>query len=408
MNRTQELLNELKLAHEQAPAPRHWTKILLILIFLGIVAGIVCGWLYFREKANLVELRVAKVMPIPAQNQVSVLDATGYVTARRIATVSSNITGRITEVLIEEGQYVEAGQILARLDPIDAQAQQRLNEAQLAAARSTLVGLQAQLQHAENDARRQQELAAKKFIGQAQLEQSLSQRDALRAQVETARNNVTVADSQTKIAQNSLANTSVKAPFSGVIIAKSAQPGEIVSPLSAGGGFTRTGIGTLVDMNSLEIEINVNESYIGRVEPKMPVEAVLNAYPDVRIPAEVIAVIPTADRNKATVRVRIGFKAKDKRIVPEMGVKVSFLNAKVTSTALEQGVLIPPSAVFKQDGKTLVMVISAEHKIERRQIELGKVIQGNQQVLAGLAANDSIALEPNPSLLTGQQVKIAP
>ncbi|MGE0434246.1 MAG: efflux RND transporter periplasmic adaptor subunit [Planctomycetota bacterium] len=260
-----------------------------------------------------------------APSGTSVLDATGYVVARRKATVSSKVTGKVKEVLIEEGQVVKENEVLARLDRVDAETQRDLAAAQLASSNSTVDGIKAQLAQAESSATRLTSLHAQGLITPSELDIAVATRDNLRAQLLTAQRNVHVAEVQLEIAVNAVNDTEVRAPFAGVITAKAAQPGEIVSPLSGGGGFTRTGIGTIVDMDSLEVEVDVNESYIGRVRPRMPVEAVLNAYPDWRIPAEVIAIIPTADRSKATVKVRIGFRIKDSRIVPEMGVRVSFL-----------------------------------------------------------------------------------
>src|SRR5690606_16015513 len=243
-----------------------------------------------------------------------------------MATVSAKVTGRVQEALIEEGMRVEAGQVLARLDPIDADATRSLAMSQLAAARSQSDSVQAQLVDAEANARRLQQLVDSQLVSRAQYEQAVAQRDSLRAQLATTRRNAQVAEDQLRIAGHGVDNTVVRAPFAGVVIAKAAQPGEIVSPLATG-GFTRTGIGTIVDMDSLEVEVEVGESYIGRVQPQMPVEAVLNAYPDWPIPGEVIATIPAADRGKATVKVRVSLKQKDERVVPDMGVRVSFLEA---------------------------------------------------------------------------------
>ncbi|MEE7548757.1 efflux RND transporter periplasmic adaptor subunit, partial [Xanthomonas sp. Kuri4-1] len=293
------------------------------------------------------EVRTAPVAAIAAGGAgSSVLDASGYVVARRMATVSAKITGKVREVMIEEGMRVEEGQVMATLDPIDADAQRALSAAQLAAARSQVDNMQAQLTQADADARRLQTLVGQQLVSRSQYEQAVAQRDALHAQLQSAQRNVRVAGSQLAISDLGVDNNVVRAPFSGVVTAKAAQPGEIVSPLSAGGGFTRTGIGTLVDMESLEIEVDVGEAFIGRVQPKMPVEAILNAYPDWKIPGEVIAIVPTADRGKATVKVRVALNLKDPRIVPEMGVRVSFLErARPAQAGTPQGVRVPATAL---------------------------------------------------------------
>src|SRR5467141_1891827 len=180
---------------------------------------------------------------------------------------------------------------------------------------------------------------------------ALAQRDMLRARLANLQEQIKVAQESLAVAQVQLDNTVIRAPFSGVVIAKSAQPGEMISPISAGAGFTRTGIGTIVDMDSLEIQVDVNESYINRVTSEQPVEATLNAYPDWKIPGSVIAIIPTADRSKATVKVRVAIRSKDPRIVPDMGVRVAFLGAPSAAPAgpVAQGVLVPADAV-RSDG----------------------------------------------------------
>src|SRR5690606_29325113 len=318
----------------------------------------------------------------------SVLDATGYVVARRMATVSAKVTGKVREVLIEEGQHVEAGEVLATLDPVDANAQRELAEAQLAAARSQVAGVEAQLREAEAQAARLGSLVGQQLVSKAQYDQAIAARDALRAQLSTARRNAGVASDQLDIAELGVDHTIVRAPFAGVVIAKAAQEGEIISPLSAGGGFTRTGIGTIVDMDSLEVEVDVGEQYIGRVEPGMPVQATLNAYPDWKIPAHVIAIIPAADRGKATVKVRIALDERDARIVPEMGVAVSFLEqtqAAEGEADAPRGVRAPARAIVERDGRDVAFVVAQRDgdagEAELREVEVGRALgSGGQQV----------------------------
>jgi RND family efflux transporter MFP subunit len=325
-----------------------------------------------------------------------------------MATVSSKVTGKVMEVLIEEGQQVAAGDVMARLDPVDANAQRALAASQVAAARSEIGSVRAQLNEAESNATRMDQLVREKLVSTAQHEQAIAQRDALRAQLATAERNAQVAQSQLRIAEQDVDNTVVRAPFSGVVIAKAAQPGEIVSPLSAGGGFTRTGIGTIVDMDSLEVEVEVGEAFIGRVQPRMPVEATLNAYPDWKIPAEVIAIIPAADRGKATVKVRIALKARDPRIVPDMGVRVSFLEPARAEQAATQapGVLAPAAAIASRDGKDVAFVVAGE-KVSQRALRLGRSLGGDREVLDGLAGGDTVVLDPPRDLADGERVRIA-
>jgi RND family efflux transporter MFP subunit len=322
-----------------------------------------------------------------------------------MATVSAKITGKVREVLIEEGQHVEAGQVMATLDPIDADAQRDLAAAQLGVARSQAGSVQAQLREAEANAARLGSLVKQQLVSRSQYDLAISQRDSLRAQLRTAERYTKVANDALAIADLGVDNNTVRAPFSGVVTAKAAQPGEIVSPLSAGGGFTRTGIGTIVDMESLEIEVEVGESFIGRVQPKMRVEATLNAYPDWKIPAEVIAIIPTADRGKATVKVRVALKVKDPRIVPEMGVRVSFLEAaQPAQAAAPKGVRVPAAALVERDQKTVAFVVKDDQRVEQRAVTTGATLNTDRQVSQGLSAGEVVVLDPPAELKDGGKV----
>ena len=415
MNDTRDLLKELRI-DRSAPPPREgvprWAWAAGGLVG-AVLLGVLAWWLFARDAAP--EVRTAQAVAIggAGASPASVLDATGYVVARRMATVSAKVTGKVREVLIEEGQQVEAGQVMATLDPVDAMAGRDLASAQLGAARSQVAGAEARFQQAAADARRLGGLVEQQLVSRAQFDQAVAERDALRAQLVTARRNVEVAADQLAIADNSVDNTVVRAPFAGVVIAKAAQPGEMISPLSAGGGFTRTGIGTIVDMDSLEVEVDVGESYIGRVKPEMPVEATLNAYPDWQIPGEVIAIIPTADRGKATVKVRIALHAKDERIVPDMGVRVSFLETARPASAEEapRGVLVPAAAIVKRDGSDVAFaVVDTDDEggtVEQRTLELGRTLGDDREVTSGLAGGEKVVLEPAADLQDGTRVRLA-
>ncbi len=256
-----------------------------------------------------------------------ILNASGYITARRMATVSAEVMGLITEVDVEEGMSVRKGQILARLD--DAVATVNLNYAlaQKATAETRIRRILANLAEAKRVVKRSKDLSSNNFSSIAALTRAQANMESLEADLITAKAEIKVAGLEVQRQRERLDDHTIRAPFDGVVTVKNAQPGEIVSPSSAGGGFTRTGICTIVDMNSLEIEVDVNEAFIGRVFEGQKVEGRLDAYPDWTIPASVIAVIPTADRAKATVRVRIRIDSKDARILPDMGVKVAFLKS---------------------------------------------------------------------------------
>lgn len=411
MNTSAELLKELRIDRSAPPpgrpsSPRRWLGWvigLLLALVLAIAAGI------FFSRAKPVVVQTAPVVAIGQDNaSASVLDASGYVVARRMATVSAKITGKVREVMIEEGMRVEEGQVMATLDPIDANAQRALNAARLDAARSQSEGLQAQLRQAEADVQRLQQLVDRQLVSRAQYDQSVAQRDSLRAELVTARHNIKVAQDSLLIADIGVDNNTVRAPFSGVVTAKAAQPGEIVSPLSAGGGFTRTGIGTIVDMDSLEIEVEVGEAYIGRVQPKMPVEAVLNAYPEWKIPAEVIAIIPTADRGKATVKVRVALKVKDARIVPEMGVRVSFLEKPADADEKKpEGMRVPAAAIVQRGQEAVAFVVGSDDTVQTKAVKVGIEMGKDRQVLSGLSAGQTVVVEPPAALKDGDKVVLA-
>jgi RND family efflux transporter MFP subunit len=409
MSRPDELLKELRIDRSTPPpAPARWGR--WIAVGTGVAVLALSSWLLFG-RAKPVEVRtVAATSDASAAGSASVLDASGYVTARRIATVSSKITGKVAEVLIEEGQHVEEGQVLARLDPADMDAQQAQARSQIGAARSQLAEAQAQLRLSERTLARQRELAAKKLVAAAALDAAIAEHDAAAARLQSLQRSVDVAQDSVAIAGLGVDSTVIRAPFAGVIVTKAAQPGEMISPVSAGGGSIRTGIGTLVDMDSLEVEVDVNEAYIGRVQPKMPVEAVLNAYPDWKIPAEVIAIIPTADRAKATVKVRIALNSKDTRIVPDMGVRVSFLEAKAAAAAnaapVAPRVWIPGDAV-RQDGAQPIVFVLADGHAQRRAVTLGGTRDTDRQVLAGVSAGEPVISAPPATLKDGDAVREA-
>lgn len=401
-----DLLKQLHIDRGPDRPPRRRGRLLAILALI-LLAGAGALWLgWGRLRPPVVQTTVARAA-VPGGAAGSVLDASGYVTARLQATVSAKITGKVTEVLIEEGMRVREGAVLARLDDTEARAQLALAQAQLVAARSQLAEVRAQLEQAERDYVRQQGLFDRQLVSPQSLDAALAQRDMLRARLASTQEQIKVAQESLSVAQVQLDNTVIRAPFSGVVVAKSAQPGEMISPISAGGGFTRTGIGTIVDMNSLEIQVDVNESYINRVTPGQPVEATLNAYPDWKIPGEVIAIIPTADRSKATVKVRIAIKTRDARIVPDMGVRVGFLESAGAAPApAAAGVLVPAEAVRPEGSDGIVFVVADNKKVERRRVTLGPDAAGQRRVVSGLREGERVVLAPPAGLEDGQTVRL--
>ena len=399
-------LAALKIEREPERKPMgRWVRWLVLLVILAGASA--AAWKYVTRERPL-EVEVAAVSERAAGTQAAVLNAAGYVTARRRATVSSKITGKVVEVNVEEGMAIKEGQVLARLDDVVARSSVAMADAQVRASRAALDENTVRLGEAKVNLNRMIELLKGGIVGQADVDTAQAQYDSIGARIKALNEQVRVAESQADFARTNLDDTIIRAPFSGVAISKDAQPGEMVSPVSAGGGFTRTGICTIVDMKSLEIEVDVNESYINRVRPDQDVTAVLDAYPDFQIPASVITAVPTADRQKATVLVRIKFKKLDPRILPDMGVKVSFLREPGDNEApVKQAIALAPKAAVKvENDQSYVFVVGAENVVERRAVRVGGPDGDRVEVLAGLKSGDRVVIAPPPALQAGMKIEI--
>jgi RND family efflux transporter MFP subunit len=403
-----DLLKELRIERHQredhagGSSRRPWI-VAAIVVLLAVLGGV--GWMLLGHRAVAVQTATA-VAPTSDSEAGAVLQATGYVTARRQATVSAQITGTLTAVLIEEGDHVKQGQVLARLDDSGYKANLAAARAQADAAQAQVAQYQAQLAQSVHDAARLQSLVARGLVSEQSAEQAQTQVNSLRAQLGSQQQQAKSADAQANVAKVNFDYTVVRAPFSGVVTTKDAQVGEIISPLSAGGGFTRTGVGTIVDMESLEIDVDVNEAYIGRVKPGMPAEAVLDAYPDWKIPAHVVAIVPTADRGKATIKVRVALEKKDARVVPDMGARVSFLEEKQSATATApQGVLVPAAAIVQRDGRSVVFVLGGD-AVHQRAVSPAAQAYGELRLLpAAVKPGDSVVVSPPAELHDGSAVQ---
>ena len=390
------LLSELAIdrdsdASRSSARPLKW----LLLVAVAGGAGFVAVTAVMPTEASPMQVRTAvaeSLAAVPAGD--SVLDATGYVVARRQATVSSKTTGKVVEVLVEEGMYVEEGQLLAQLDDSITRAQLELSESQLRASRASLDEMMVQLKQARLDLARTSGLAEARLASQADLDRDTLAVEGLTARVARVEQELNVAERHADVQRQMLSDMQIRAPFAGVVVAKAAQPGEMISPVSAGGGFTRTGICTIVDMDSLEVEVDVNEAYINRVFPGQPATVALNAYPDVQIPAAVIAIIPTADRNKATVRVRIRFLEPDDRVLPDMGVKVRFLdNTRPPAPVAATGVLVPADAVAGTGDEAYVWVVS-EDRVTRRPVVIAESHGVRLRIVSGLGSGERVVSLP--------------
>jgi len=392
-------LDDLRIERgEPSESPsRMWLAIAAGVALILLIAAI---WRFTLPSAVSVRTVVARETDAGGGER-TVLNASGYVTERRLATVSSKVTGKVVELLVEEGMKVKEGQVLARLDDTNVKTSLRVAEAQLESAKKALDETRALLKQAELIWHRTQELAKANIAPQADLDHAEWDAKSLQGRLDRQEVDVTVAQRQVELWQQQMEDMIIRAPFDGIVTTKDAQPGEMVSPVSAGGGFTRTGICTIVDMNSLEIEIDVNESYINRVEPGQPVEATLDAYPDWKTPCKVIAIIPTADRQKSTVKVRVGFEKLDPRILPEMAVKVAFRD---TGAAAGRLVVIPKSVVQNQDGHDVIFVV-ANNRAERRAVTLGSEQKDDVVLLGGVSVGERVIVNAPPGLADGAVVK---
>jgi RND family efflux transporter MFP subunit len=388
----------------ERPGAGRWILWIGLLILLS--GGGFAGWRWFTRERPI-EVQVATVSMRAAGTQGAVLNASGYVTARRRATVSSKITGKVIEVNVEEGMMVKEGQVLARLDASGPRAALALAEAQAEAARRGLRENEVRLEQARLAERRVTQLLTDRIVSQSQVDQAKADADSIEAHIAALREQISVTERQIQVEQAELSNYVIRAPFGGVAVSKDAQPGEMVSPVSAGGGFTRTGICTIVDMNSLEIEVDVNESYISRVKPGQEVVAVLDAYPDWMIPSRVITTVPTADRQKATVLVRIGFNELDPRILPDMAIKVSFLrDADESATPVAQSTTLAPRATIKTEGSNSFAFVVRGDGVERRAVRLGDADGDRVEVIAGLQPGDRVVVSPPAELTAASKIVV--
>ena len=397
-------LEDLKIDHRAKDGGRLPAWVWLVLILLVAVA--VGGWLWTKAPRAIDVKTVTVEAPRAGSGSDAVLNASGYVTARRRATVSSKVTARVTEVHVEEGMAVKKGQVLARLDTTTADRYLALAQAELESTRRAVYENKVRLDQARLTFGRMTALRKEGVVNQADVDAAQTEVSALEARLALSEEQVKVSERQVAVRQNDLADLTITAPFEGVAISKDAQPGEMISPVSAGGGFTRTGICTVVDMSSLEIEVDVNETYIHRVTPGQRVEATLDAYPEWHIPAKVITMVPTADRQKATVLVRIAFDQLDPKILPDMGVKVAFLGAQLPVPAAAPPITIAKGVVRTDGGNSVVFIVGRDGLVERRAIRVGPAKEDRVTVTAGLSPGETVVLDPPPTLKAGDRVAI--
>jgi RND family efflux transporter MFP subunit len=387
-------------------------RVLYAAIPVLLFAGIVAAAFAFRNQKAVVE--VAAASRADGAGPQTALNASGYITPRRRATIAAKITGRVTGVFFDEGTRVKEGQLLATLDDADVKRSLDSAKADRDASQAAIADYEVQLRNARILLRRAEQLQQAGVQTQEALDNATTAVDSLKAKIVLARQQVAASEARIGVALQAVDNCTIRAPFAGIVVSKDAQVGEMVSPISAGGGFTRTGIATIVDMHSNEIEVDVNESYIAKVAAGQEVTATLDAHPDKPFPAKVRTIIPTADRQKATVKVRITIPnlAKYDFILPDMGVKVAFLEnekAMAKDKGKDKGpeavAFIPKSAVRSEAGSSFVFLFH-DGKVERRAVKLGTERGTDVAVLAGVSPGDSLVVKGPESLHDGDKVEI--
>ncbi len=394
-------IDALRIDRSQAPLKAGGGGRWWILVILLAFAGAGAWWI---TRAKPVSVKTAKVqVQTSGGGSKSLLDASGYVTTRLEATVSSKITGKVTEILVEEGMKVEKNQVLARLDSSNVESGLRLAEAQLASVKLALAETEPMVTYTDAELKRLDALGTR-AVSISEVNKARAEAGFQKAKLEHLKADIVVAERQVDDWKQQLDDTIIRAPFAGVVTTKDSQPGEMISPMSSG-GFTRTGICTLVDMASLEIEVDVGESFINRVKAAQPVVATLDAYPDWKIPGKVIAIIPTADRQKATVKVRVGFEKLDPRILPQMGVKVAFQSEESAEPAARSALSVPKEAVRKTDGRDVAWVVQ-DGKVERRAVTVSDSRGDDAILTAGLSSGETVVLNPPATLTDGTAVTV--
>jgi len=395
------------------PSARRWIWIALAVVLLGLVSAAA-----FAFRNRKVEVEAASASK-PVNGPAGVLNASGYVTPRRRATIAAKITGRVTGVFFDEGTRVTEGQLLATLDDSDVRRALDSTKADRDSAQAAIADFEVQLKNAEIELRRTQQLVREGVQTQQALDSAVMAADSLRAKIVLAKQQVLGAEARIREQQQAVDNCTIRAPFAGIVVSKDAQVGEMVSPISAGGGFTRTGIATVVDLHSNEFEVDVSESYIAKVSTSQPVNAVLDAYPDWTIPGKVRTVIPTADRQKATVKVRISVTepdhvhpfdpAKDPRILPDMGVKVTFLETEGKPGTKENKspavAMVPQKAIRQENNSKYVFVVKGD-TLERRAVTTGETRGSDVEIIAGIQPDALVVVNGPATLRDGQSVQV--
>ncbi len=393
------------------PGPDRRILFLAAAVFVLAALGLV-AWRATHPSSVLVQVaRAESLGGVPGSSAAEILTANGYVVARQRASVSTEVAGRLNRLLVEEGSRVTKGQVLGVLQNEDQRSALESARAALASAEARASEARATAREASLSRGRMAELHARGLVSQAELDRAVAADDVARARVGSAEADVTNARARVQSAQVEYDRTFIRAPFSGAVLRKEAEVGEIVSPIPSSGGLTRGAIVTMANLASLEAEADVNEGYVSRVREGMRAEITLDAYPDERFPAHVRQIVPTADRQKATVLVKVAFDRLDPRVLPEMGVKVTFLAdpAPAGGAAGEPAVLaavaIPRKAVREAEGRAVVFVVEEGRAVMRR-VSPRPLAADRVAVSGGLAPGEMVIVEAPSTLADKSRVRV--
>ena len=396
-------LSKLRIDRDLAPIRRRRRRKWIWLATVALIIAAAGGWYLLQPRAQTVQTTPI-VTTYPSQQYV-VLNATGYVVAQRKAAISSKATGRLEWLGVAEGSRVKEGDLIARIDDRDVAAQAQSAEAAVRAARANVRQSEVEQQNAQVEYRRNEDLVEKNFISRSALDTAKARRDRAAAGVASAQANLNVALANARNADVAVDYTKIRAPFDGVILSKSANVGDLVTPFS-NATDSKGAVVSMADMSTLEVEADVSESSLAKIHLGQPAEIVLDALPGTRFRGHINRTVPTVDRAKATVMTKVKFDMIDLRILPEMSAKVAFLSQEVTPEQQKPLLAVHPDALTQRDGRSVLFVVRDGHAVMVPVTPGAKI--GDTTAIAGdVKSGDRVVSKPAPSLQNGAPVQIA-
>ena len=395
-------LSKLRIDRSLAPIQRRRRR---KWVWLGLLAVLIVGaGAWYLLKPRVLDVQTTPVVTAYASQQFVVLNATGYVVAQRKAAISSKATGTLEWLGVAEGSRVKTGDVIARIDDRDVVAQAQSAEATARAAQANVQLSAVELQNAQVELTRNQELVAKGFISQSALDTAKARYDRAQAALASAKANLNAALANARNAELSIDYTKIRAPFDGVILSKSANVGDLLTPFSSATD-SKGAVVTIADMSTLEVEADVSESSLGKVKVGQPAEILLDALPDARFRGRINRIVPTVDRAKATVTTKVKFDAIDPRILPEMSAKVSFLSQEVTPEQEKPLLAVNPDAIVQRNGASVVFALRDGHAVSVP-VSAGAKIGDLTAITGGVKSGDKVVLKPDEALQNGTRVAI--